>query len=127
MDVHHERGRCWPGAGDHQRQNPLDTTSIPSPSPKTGGAACAEGIDRAAGGSSPSGFAAEGLAPDVRSACTPAADALAQRGPRSTMHLCRRHLRLSRTTYRAGEASATSARYDGVRYGLRVDAPTTGR
>jgi aspartyl-tRNA(Asn)/glutamyl-tRNA(Gln) amidotransferase subunit A len=70
----------------------------------------------------------EGIQPDVAARVTEAADALAAAGaevvevsvPAATFGLSAYYL------LAPAEASSNLARYDGVRFGLRVDAPTTG-
>jgi len=70
----------------------------------------------------------EGIAPDVATRIRAAADALAAAGaiveevsiPAVTFGLSAYYL------VAPAEASSNLSRYDGVRYGLRVDAPTTG-
>jgi aspartyl-tRNA(Asn)/glutamyl-tRNA(Gln) amidotransferase subunit A len=70
----------------------------------------------------------EGIAPDVAARVRAAADALSAAGavveevsvPAVTYGLSAYYL------VAPAEASSNLARYDGVRYGLRVDAPTTG-
>ena len=70
----------------------------------------------------------EGIEPDVRRRVEAAAEALAAAGakveeasvPATAYGLSAYYL------IAPAEASSNLARYDGVRYGLRVDAPTTG-
>ena len=106
--------------------DPRDTTSIPeafepvSPS-------LDQGVDGLRIGLV-SELTGDGIAPDVASRVRAAADALDAAGAKVA------EVSLPSTTYGVSayylvapaEASSNLARYDGVRYGLRVDAATTG-
>lgn len=106
--------------------DPRDTTSIPEPVPDYG-AQLAEGADGLRVGVIKEFLEAEGLAPDVRRCVDDAIAALERAGakideasvPSTIFGLSAYYL------IAPAEASSNLARYDGVRYGLRVDAPTT--
>ena len=70
----------------------------------------------------------EGIAPDVAARVRQAAEALEAAGAKvGEAHVPAASYGLSAYYLIApAEASSNLARYDGVRYGLRVDAPTTG-
>jgi aspartyl-tRNA(Asn)/glutamyl-tRNA(Gln) amidotransferase subunit A len=106
--------------------DPGDSTSIPAPFP-----AVSEHLDDGVAGlrvGLVSELMAEGIAPDVAARVRAAADALSAAGatveevsvPAVTYGLSAYYL------VAPAEASSNLARYDGVRYGNRVDAPTTG-
>jgi aspartyl-tRNA(Asn)/glutamyl-tRNA(Gln) amidotransferase subunit A len=107
--------------------DPADSTSIPEPldpvSPRLG-----EGVEGLRVGVVTELFGIEGIAPDVAARAQAAAEALAAAGakveevsvPAVIYGLSAYYL------IAPAEASSNLARYDGVRYGLRVDAPTTG-
>jgi aspartyl-tRNA(Asn)/glutamyl-tRNA(Gln) amidotransferase subunit A len=106
--------------------DPRDTTSIPEAlSPVS--PALAEGVDGLRIGLI-SELSGEGISPDVVRQLGAAADALEACGAKVG------DVSVPSTTYGVSayyliapaEASSNLARYDGVRYGLRVDAPTTG-
>jgi aspartyl-tRNA(Asn)/glutamyl-tRNA(Gln) amidotransferase subunit A len=106
--------------------DPLDSTSIAQPAPSL-----VDVLDRGVEGLR-IGLVAElmgdGIAPDVAARVRQAADALTAAGaevgeatvPAASYGLSAYYL------IAPAEASSNLARYDGVRYGMRVDAPTTG-
>jgi aspartyl-tRNA(Asn)/glutamyl-tRNA(Gln) amidotransferase subunit A len=104
----------------------LDSTSIPAPA-----ASVSAGLDEGVEGlriGVISELSGDGIAPDVRARVEQAAAALESAGakvdetsvPAVTYGLSAYYLITS------AEASSNLARYDGVRYGVRVDGPTTG-
>jgi len=107
--------------------DPADSTSIPEPlvpvSPALG-----EGVEGLRVGVVKELLGIEGIAPDVVARATAAAEALEGAGakveevsvPAVIYGLSAYYL------IAPAEASSNLARYDGVRYGLRVDGPTTG-
>ena len=106
--------------------DPADSTSIPSPFPSV-----LDQLDEGVQGlrvGIVTEMSGEGIAPDVAARVRAAAEALAAAGatveevsvPAVTYGLSAYYL------VAPAEASSNLARYDGVRYGLRVDAPTTG-
>ena len=107
--------------------DPADSTSIPEPSPSLVDL-LEEGVDGLRIGIVKELLGAEGIAPDVAARANAAAEALAAAGakveevsvPAVIYGLSAYYL------IAPAEASSNLARYDGVRYGLRVDAPTTG-
>jgi aspartyl-tRNA(Asn)/glutamyl-tRNA(Gln) amidotransferase subunit A len=106
--------------------DPCDTTSIPEPAPSLQ-AVLDEGVDGLRIGVITEFLEAEGLAPDVAARVREAADALERAGAKveeasvpSTIYGLSAYYLIA-----PAEASSNLARYDGVRYGLRVDAPTT--
>jgi len=107
--------------------DPADTTSIPEPVPAYS-ESLREDVEGLRVGVISEFLAAEGLAPDVAQRVHAAADALARAGAKvddasvpSTIYGLSAYYLIA-----PAEASSNLARYDGVRYGLRVDAPTTG-
>ena len=107
--------------------DPMDTTSIPEPVPAYRNA-LREGVEGLRVGLVREFFEAEGLSPDVERRVREAAAALEQAGAKvdeasapSTIYGLSAYYLIA-----PAEASSNLARYDGVRYGLRVDAPTTG-
>jgi aspartyl-tRNA(Asn)/glutamyl-tRNA(Gln) amidotransferase subunit A len=107
--------------------DPMDSTSIDQPAPSLVDV-LGRGVDGLRIGVLRELVDAEGIAPDVRRRTEEAAEALAAAGakveeasvPAATLGLSAYYL------IAPAEASSNLARYDGVRYGLRVDAPNTG-
>jgi aspartyl-tRNA(Asn)/glutamyl-tRNA(Gln) amidotransferase subunit A len=106
--------------------DPLDTTSIPEPAPSL-----LDVLDRGVEGlriGVIEELAGEGIDADVLDRLREAAAALEKAGatvgeasvPAATYGLSAYYL------IAPAEASSNLARYDGIRYGLRVDGPTTG-
>ncbi len=103
-----------------------DSTSLPGGFPQVSGH-LGDGVEGLRVGLVKEMFG-EGIAPDVAARVRAAAEALAAAGaiveevsvPAVTFGLSAYYL------VAPAEASSNLSRYDGVRYGLRVDAPTTG-
>ena len=105
--------------------DPADATSIPSPAPSlvdrldAGVAGLRVGVVRELMG--------DGIAPDVKARVRQAADALAAAGA-TVEEVSVPAVSYAPSAYSRiapADASSNLARFDGVRYGLRVDAPTT--
>jgi aspartyl-tRNA(Asn)/glutamyl-tRNA(Gln) amidotransferase subunit A len=103
-----------------------DTTSIPEPAPVIT-PTLEDGVDGLRIGVISEFLEADGLAPDVAARVRAAADALERAGAKveeasvpSTIYGLSAYYLIA-----PAEASSNLARYDGVRYGLRIDAPTT--
>ncbi len=107
--------------------DPLDSTSIPEP-PLALSDQLSRGVEGLRVGVVQELLGAEGIAPDVVARTKAAVEALEGAGakieevsvPAVIYGLSAYYL------IAPAEASSNLARYDGVRYGLRVDAPTTG-
>ncbi|HUF32403.1 MAG TPA: Asp-tRNA(Asn)/Glu-tRNA(Gln) amidotransferase subunit GatA [Acidimicrobiales bacterium] len=105
--------------------DPMDSTSIDQPSPELV-RHLGEGVDGLRVGVVRE-LMGEGIEPDVRARVTAAAEALAAAGA-TVEETSVPAVSLGVSAYyliAPAEASSNLARYDGVRYGLRVDAPTT--
>jgi aspartyl-tRNA(Asn)/glutamyl-tRNA(Gln) amidotransferase subunit A len=106
--------------------DPMDSTSIDQPAPSLTNV-LDEGVDGLRVGLVQE-LLGEGIAPDVRRRVEAAAEALAKAGakveeasvPAAVYGLSAYYL------IAPAEASSNLARYDGVRYGVRVDGATTG-
>ncbi|MGQ0618214.1 MAG: Asp-tRNA(Asn)/Glu-tRNA(Gln) amidotransferase subunit GatA [Acidimicrobiia bacterium] len=106
--------------------DPRDTTSIPLPAEPVS-ARVGDGVEGLRVGVISEFLAADGLDPDVAVRTRDAAEALAGAGAKvddvsvpSTIYGLSAYYLIA-----PAEASSNLARYDGVRYGLRVDAATT--
>ncbi|MEX2293649.1 MAG: Asp-tRNA(Asn)/Glu-tRNA(Gln) amidotransferase subunit GatA [Acidimicrobiales bacterium] len=107
--------------------DPADSTSIPKPVPPVT-PHLSDGVEGLRVGVVKELLDIEGIAPDVAARAKAAAEALEAAGakveevsvPAVIYGLSAYYL------IAPAEASSNLARYDGVRYGLRVDAPTTG-
>jgi len=105
--------------------DPMDSTSIPRPAPDLraglhrGVEGLRVGVVRELTG--------DGIAPDVAARVTAAADALSAAGAKVTEASVPAAIYGLSAYYliAPAEASSNLARYDGVRYGMRVDAPNT--
>ncbi len=107
--------------------DPRDATSIPEPVPDVI-AGLAEGVAGMRVGVVTELCEAEGIQPDVIARVRQAIDALEGAGAK-VEEVSVPAVVYGLTAYyliNPAEASSNLARYDGVRYGLRVDAPTTG-
>jgi aspartyl-tRNA(Asn)/glutamyl-tRNA(Gln) amidotransferase subunit A len=104
--------------------DPLDSTSLDVPVPDYC-AALAAGVDGVRVGVPQEVFVA-GIQPEVEAAVRAALDLLADLGA-EVIEVSLPHTEYALAAYylvAPAEASANLARYDGVRYGLRVEAPT---
>jgi aspartyl-tRNA(Asn)/glutamyl-tRNA(Gln) amidotransferase subunit A len=107
--------------------DPRDATSIPEPVPHVS-AGLAEGVAGLRVGVVTELCEAEGIQPDVMARVRQAIDALEEAGAKVD-EVSVPAVVYGLTAYyliNPAEASSNLARYDGVRFGLRVDAPTTG-
>jgi aspartyl-tRNA(Asn)/glutamyl-tRNA(Gln) amidotransferase subunit A len=107
--------------------DPCDATSIPEPVPDVR-AGLAEGVAGLRVGVVTELCEAEGIQPDVMARVREAIDALEEAGAKVD-EVSVPAVVYGLTAYyliNPAEASSNLARYDGVRFGLRVDAPTTG-
>lgn len=106
--------------------DPADSTSIPRPAPEIG-SHLDDGVDGLRVGVVTE-LLGDGIAPDVAARVRAAADALSAAGA-TVGEVSVPELSYGLSAYyliAPAEASSNLARFDGVRYGLRVDAPTTG-
>jgi aspartyl-tRNA(Asn)/glutamyl-tRNA(Gln) amidotransferase subunit A len=104
--------------------DPLDSTSADRPVPKLEEAA-GKGVKGLKIGV-PKEYFGKGLDPEVESVVRASMDALAKAGA-TISEVSLKHTQYAVATYylvATAEASSNLARYDGVRYGLRVDAPS---
>jgi len=107
--------------------DPCDATSIPEPVPDVR-AGLVEGVAGLRVGVVTELCEAEGIQPDVMARVRQAIDALEDAGAKVD-EVSVPAVVYGLTAYyliNPAEASSNLARYDGVRFGLRVDAPTTG-
>ncbi len=107
--------------------DPRDATSIPEPVPDVS-AGLADGVAGLRVGVVTELCEAEGIQPDVMARVRQAIDALEEAGAKVD-EVSVPAVVYGLTAYyliNPAEASSNLARYDGVRFGLRVDAPTTG-
>jgi aspartyl-tRNA(Asn)/glutamyl-tRNA(Gln) amidotransferase subunit A len=107
--------------------DPRDATSIPEPVPDVS-AGLAEGVAGLRVGVVTELCEAEGIQPDVMARVRQAIAALEETGAKVD-EVSVPAVVYGLTAYyliNPAEASSNLARYDGVRFGLRVDAPTTG-
>ncbi|RMH43307.1 MAG: Asp-tRNA(Asn)/Glu-tRNA(Gln) amidotransferase subunit GatA [Deltaproteobacteria bacterium] len=107
--------------------DPRDATSIDAPVPRyrDATAAGAGGVEGLRFGVPDEYLAGDGLDPEVAAAVAAAVDRLAAAGAR-VERISLPHTRYALSAYyliATAEASSNLARYDGVRYGLRVAAP----
>ena len=105
--------------------DPKDSTSIPEPMTSYTGALVGGVAGLRVG--VVTDFMGEGASPGVRAAVTHAIDRLAALGA-EVVEVSLPHAEYGLPAYyliAPSEASANLSRYDGVRYGLRADAPTT--
>jgi aspartyl-tRNA(Asn)/glutamyl-tRNA(Gln) amidotransferase subunit A len=107
--------------------DPRDATSIPRPAARVG-EALGQGVGGLRVGIVSELLDAEGIEPDVVARAREAAEALESAGAKvdevsvpSVVYGLSAYYLIA-----PAEASSNLARYDGVRFGLRVDAPTTG-
>jgi aspartyl-tRNA(Asn)/glutamyl-tRNA(Gln) amidotransferase subunit A len=107
--------------------DPCDATSIPEPVPDVS-AGLADGVAGLRVGVVTELCEAEGIQPDVMARVRQAIDALEEAGAKVD-EVSVPAVVYGLTAYyliNPAEASSNLARYDGVRFALRVDAPTTG-
>ncbi|MCA9695542.1 MAG: Asp-tRNA(Asn)/Glu-tRNA(Gln) amidotransferase subunit GatA, partial [Myxococcales bacterium] len=105
--------------------DPEDASSLRAPVPDYE-AACARGVRGLRVGVLRAALAGPGLDPEVADACARAIEALARAGA-TLVDVALPHAESAVACYYvvcAAEASSNLARYDGLRYGPRVEAPT---
>lgn len=105
--------------------DPLDSTSIAKPFPRIGDH-LSDGVEGLRVGVV-TDLLGDGIAPDIAARMRTAATALGDAGAR-VVDVSMPSLRFALSAYyliAPAEASSNLARFDGVRYGRRVDAPTT--